>query len=89
MKEKDKELERRRQEIGIKEEELKIKEQMITKLIVVGTTQSQVKEDGPIIENSIKSNNLESTFGSVRNTQGKGGFEAFLTRFDLYKEELE
>lgn len=32
---------------------------------------------------------FESTFGSLKNKCGSKGSEAFITRFDQYKDELE
>ena len=77
-------MERRMLDIQIKEDELKLREATITRLMV-GAGVSEVQSQQTLQKS------FENTFGSQRLQLegGAKGIENFLTRFDQYKEELE
>ena len=74
----DGEAKRREREVREREEQLKEKERVITELMLAGGAK---RDEGPRAS-------LESTVGSMRGATQRG-FDAFLGRFDQYKEELE
>ena len=70
-----------------REEKLREREKVITNLILAGGGGAATVKSEDNNNHVNTKNSLESTFGSRGGTQR--GFDAFLGRFDQYKEELE